>query len=54
LPDQWKESIIVPIYKQSSKTDSVIIVECHWYQLHNSIHYPSLKVKFIYRSNFLG
>jgi hypothetical protein len=31
LPDQWKESIIVPIHKKGTKTDFVIIVGYHCY-----------------------
>jgi hypothetical protein len=33
LPDQWRESIIVPIYKKGDKT--IVIIEAyHCYQLH--------------------
>jgi hypothetical protein len=34
LPDQWKESIIVPIHKTGDKIDLIIIVGYHCYQLH--------------------
>jgi hypothetical protein len=51
LPDQWKESIIVPIHKKGDKTG------CSKYRgislpstsYKNIIQYPSLKVKSIYR-----
>jgi hypothetical protein len=42
LPDQWKESIIVPVHKKGDKTD------CSNYH-GNFIQYSSLKVKSIYR-----
>jgi hypothetical protein len=35
LPDQWKESIIVPVHKKSDKTDCNIIVGYYCYQ-HNT------------------
>ena len=38
LPDEWKESIIVPICKKSDKIDCIIIGAYHFCQLfHNSI-----------------
>jgi hypothetical protein len=51
LPDQWKESIIVPIHKKGDKTG------CSKYRgislpstsNKNIIQYPSLKDKSIYR-----
>jgi hypothetical protein len=33
LPDQWKESIIVSVHKTSDKTDVIIIMGYHCYQL---------------------
>jgi hypothetical protein len=38
LPKQWKESIIVPIYKQFEKTTAVIIISYHCYQLHTNFN----------------
>jgi hypothetical protein len=37
LPDQWKESIIVPVHKKGIKLTVIIIVGYHCYQLHNKI-----------------
>jgi hypothetical protein len=37
LPDQWKESIIVPVTKRLTKLTVIIIVGYHCYQLHNFI-----------------
>jgi hypothetical protein len=55
LPDQWKESIIVPVYKKGDKTD------CSNYRgislvnnIQNSIKHPSLKVNPICRGNYWG
>jgi hypothetical protein len=49
LPDQWKESIIAPIYKKSDKPTLIIIVGCHCCQLYMKYDYPSVKVKSVYR-----
>jgi hypothetical protein len=50
MPDQWKEPIIVPIYKKGDKTDcsklSWDITAINFMQ--NFILQPSLKVKSIY------
>jgi hypothetical protein len=47
LPDQWKESIIVPVHKKGDKTD------CNNYRainfIQNCIEYPTLKVRSIHR-----
>jgi hypothetical protein len=52
LPQQWKESIIVPIYKKGDKTGCSIIERYHCCQLYkNFIQYSSLKVNTIRRKN---
>jgi hypothetical protein len=33
LPQQWKESIIVPIHKKGDRLILIIITECSYYQL---------------------
>jgi hypothetical protein len=38
LPDQWKESILVPIHKKGDKTDLLIIMGYHCYQLHTKFY----------------
>jgi hypothetical protein len=38
LPDQWKESIIVPVHKKVIKLTVVIIVGYHCYQLHTKFY----------------
>jgi hypothetical protein len=56
LPDQWKESIIVPVHKKSGKTD------CNNYPCeitainftHKFIEYHHLKVKSLRRLNYWG
>jgi hypothetical protein len=37
LPDQWKEPIVLPIYKKGYKTDCAIIMQCP-YQLHTKFY----------------
>jgi hypothetical protein len=39
LPDQWKESVIVPVHKKGNK-NVVIIMGYHCYQLHTKL-YPT-------------
>jgi hypothetical protein len=34
LPDQWKESVIVPVHKRVTKLNVIIIVGYNCYQLH--------------------
>jgi hypothetical protein len=49
LPWQWKESIIVPIYKKCDRT------ECSNYQLHTKLYqHPSLRLKYACRRNYRG
>jgi hypothetical protein len=56
LPEQWKESIVVPVYKKGDKTD------CSNYRgvslfinyIQNSIKHPSVKVNPIHRGNYWG
>jgi hypothetical protein len=38
FPDQWKESIIVPIQKRVIKLTVIIIVGYHCYQLHTKFY----------------
>jgi hypothetical protein len=38
LPDQWKESIIVPIHKTGIKLTVIIIVGYHCYLLHTKFY----------------
>jgi hypothetical protein len=45
LPDQWKESIIVPIHKRGDKTD------CNNYR---GIHFYQLLTKFYRISSYQG
>jgi len=40
LPEEWKELIIVPIYKKGEKTDCVIIRAYHFYQVRTKF-YPT-------------
>jgi hypothetical protein len=55
LRDQWKESIIVPVYKKGDKTDcsnhcGISLIN----YIQTSIKHPSVKVKPICRGNYWG
>ena len=41
LPEQWKESIIVPICKKGDKQTAAIIEAYHSYQLHTKCYQTS-------------
>jgi hypothetical protein len=38
LPDQWKEPVLLPIYKKGDKTDCAIIMRCHCCLLHSKFY----------------
>jgi hypothetical protein len=40
LPEEWKESVIVPIYKKGDKTDCIIVEAYHFRQLRTKF-YPT-------------
>jgi hypothetical protein len=42
LPDQWKESIVIPIHKKCNKTGCNIILGYHCYQLHTTFYQISI------------
>jgi hypothetical protein len=52
LPEQWKKSIIVPIYKKGHKTECINTTAINFIQ--NFIEYPSLKVKSKYKWKYWG
>jgi hypothetical protein len=56
LPDQWKESIVVPVYKKGDKTDSSNYCGISPFisYIQNSIKHPSVKVNPICRINYWG
>jgi hypothetical protein len=33
-----EESTVVPIYRKGDETDCIIIMRCHWYQLHTKFY----------------
>ena len=55
LPEEWKESIIVPVYKKDDKQTVVIKESCHFCQLLITF-YPasSVMVCSICRGNYMG
>jgi len=52
LPEEWKESIIVPIYNKDDKTDCSIYRDIPVNYIHNFIQHPTVKVNFICRENY--
>jgi hypothetical protein len=40
VTQEWKESIIVPIYMKGEKTDLIIIEGYHCYKLYTEIYPP--------------
>jgi hypothetical protein len=50
LPDQWKESVIVPIHKKANKTDCINYRGISLLSaLHNILSNILIKFKFIYK-----
>jgi hypothetical protein len=38
LPEQWKESIIVPVHKKGDRMSVVVILGYHCYQIHTKFY----------------
>ena len=52
LPEEWKESIIVPIYKKGNKINCVRGAYYFASCVQNFIQHPAVKVNSIYRGNY--
>jgi hypothetical protein len=54
LPEEWKESIVLPIYKKGDK-QIVVIIEAYYFfnYVQNFIQHPSVKVNSLFRGDYL-
>jgi hypothetical protein len=54
LPEEWKESIIVPIHKKKDKTDCKNYRAYYFRQTQNFIQHPAVKINSICEGNYRG
>jgi len=55
LPEDWKKSIIVPVYKKCDRKIVVIIEHVTFSNyVHNLTQHPAVKFNFICRGNYWG